>query len=113
MERQTHRNLIEPPSGSLHPKVMLASSFLLNSSKFSSDSWQDLLKATRGQRQNSGVLAPGVQVKKNLVYAGRESDELWKSSLAKELLDVRTNKLEISGFNEDEVEEMLAYTCTS
>ena len=134
LERQTHRNLIESLSGCLHPKVMLASrlvSFyrsLINSSKFSirflarlaerdkrtvlGRTLEYLLQECKLDNSQLDKLSSNL-VKKNLVYARQESDELWKSSLAKELLDVRTNKLEISGFNEDEVEEMLAYTCTS
>ena len=37
----------------------------------------------------------------------------WKSDLAIELLRVRTNEIDVNGFSNYELEEILTYACTA
>ena len=51
-------------------------------------------------------------IKQTLTYFPQFEDR-WHSNLAKELLDWREGKLEIGGFTQQELEEILNYRCTS
>ena len=64
------------------------------------------LKESRSVSLTQGV------VKKNLVYERIPPDSLCKSSLAIELQPVRTNEIEVNGFTNDEIEDILTYACT-
>ena len=134
LERRTHRYLIEPLSGCLHPKVMLASrlvSFhksLVNSTKFSVRFLARLVEKDRRTVLGSTLaylieeckidsgrleeLTPGV-VKRKMMYACAPESELWRIQLALELQSVRDDGSSLEGFSRVEVEEMLASTCVT
>ena len=40
-------------------------------------------------------------------------EEMWRVSILEELLEVRANNFEIPGFEKEELEELLAFVCTS
>ena len=106
LERRTHRYLIEPLSGCLHPKVMLASrlvSFhksLVNSTKFSVRFLARLVEKDRRTVLGSTL-------------ACAPESEHWRVQLALELQSVRDDGSSLEGFSRVEVEEMLASTCVT
>ena len=134
LDRTTHRYMIEPMSGCLHPKVMLASRFinfhkaLVNSSKFCVRYLARL--AERDMRTVMGrtlhylleqcglntnqleELSPGL-IKKSLKYAQAPEGEEWRIHLALELKSIRAEPSTLDGFTITEVEEMLKFTCTT
>ena len=102
LERQTHRNLIEPLSGCLHPKVMLASRLvslyraLIKSPKFSvrflarlaerdlrtvlGSTLEYLLKQCKFDSSQLDKISSTL-VKKKMVYARQETEDEWMSNL--------------------------------
>ena len=54
-----------------------------------------------------------VTVKNNLKYFPLPVNENWRIPLINELLSVKTQKCEISGFSSEEINDMLLYACTS
>ena len=134
LERTTHRHLIEPLTGSLHPKVMLSSrlvSFyrgLIKSPKFSirflarlaerdmrtvlGGTLRYLLQQCSLEDFEFEKLSPTL-VKKRMVYARAPLGEEWRNLLAVELLSIRNEELLVEGFSSPELEAMFAYTCTS
>ena len=132
LERTTHRYLIEPLSGCLHPKIMLASRFtsfhksLVNCSKFcvrylarlaEQDMRTVMGRTLHHLMQQCTVnqledLSP-VLIKKSLKYIAIPEAEDWRIPLALELKDIRDGKSTLSDFSKSEVEELLAFVCTS
>jgi hypothetical protein len=132
IERATHRYLIEPLSGCLHPKIMLASRFtsfyksLVNCPKFcvrylarlaETDMRTVMGRTLHHLMQQCTVnqlenLNPGL-VKKSMKYSAIPEAEDWRVPLALELKDIRDGKCTLSEFSNSEVEELLAYACIS
>ena len=132
LERTTHRYLIEPLSGCLHPKIMLASRFtsfhksLVKCPKFcvrylarlsECDMRTVMGRTLHHLMQQCKVnhledLSP-VLIKKSMKYSAAPQTEEWRISLALELNDVRAGKVMLSEFSKSEVEELLAFVCTS
>ena len=54
-----------------------------------------------------------VLIKKSMKYSAVPQAEDWRISLALELNDVRAGKVMLSEFSKSEVEELLAFVCTS
>ena len=54
-----------------------------------------------------------VLIKKSMKYSTVPKAEDWRISLALELNDVRAGKVMLSEFSKSEVEELLAFVCTS
>ena len=132
LDRTTHRYLVEPLSGSLHPQVMLASRLvkfhksLVNSSKFSvrflARIKESDLRTVMGnsldkikKRCLMGSLekiSPNI-VKKIVKYGTVPPNDDWGVGLAVELLDIRNDKLALEGFSSSEVEELLTWACVN
>ena len=49
-------------------------------------------------------------VKKNLKYSKIPSDEVWREKLIKELI---SSEVEVNGFSQEEVTEMVEYLCST
>ena len=108
LERATHRYLIEPLSGCLHPKIMLASRFtsfhksLVNSSKFCVRYLARLaecdMRTVMGRTlhhlklqctvNKTEDLSPAL-IKKSMKYSAIPESEDWMIPLALELKDIR------------------------
>ena len=58
------------------------------------------------------ALSPAL-IKKSLKYSATSEAEDWRISLALELKDIRDGKSTLSDFSKSEVEELLAFVCTS
>ena len=125
----SHRYLIEPLSGSPHPKTMLSSRFmkfkdsLCSSSKMevsllanlaSNDNRTVMGKTLAKLKRELGcqVLTTGV-VKKNMEYFPIPDEERWRLGFMEELLDVKSNDREIENFSNIDVQNMIAALCTS
>ena len=62
--------------------------------------------------QDISHLKPKI-VKDRVSYMPVPESEKWKAALCKELLCVRTNDVEIPGFDSDEQDFLLNYLCTT
>ena len=49
----------------------------------------------------------------NIKYHPIKSEDLWKVDVIREILEVKCRKLEIDDFNQDNLEDILTYLCTS
>ena len=124
----THKYLIEGISGSLHPKVMLASGYtsfvryLLSSPKYfirvlaSSTSIDlrtvmgtPLRKISRECSYSLESLTPGL-IKKSMNYFPIPSTEEWRIGVLTELLSA---DLQIPGFADNELHELTTFLCNS
>ena len=127
----THRYLIEPISAVMHPKVMLARRYtsfvssLLSSPKFAvrlmaHSSCNDLrtvmgkcllyISRECGYRcWTEGVLKP-IVIKKYMKYFPVPDDQQWRVGLIQELL---TEDLQVEGFADSEIKEMVDYLCVN
>ena len=133
IDRMTHRNLIEPLSGNLHLKPMLLSRFvkfykgLISSPKFtvrflariSERDMRTVLGRTLDYLTSECELERGkvesltpLLVKRKVVYAPLPPESMWKFQLAKEVISVRDKNQVIVGFTDDELNEILTFTCT-
>ena len=52
-------------------------------------------------------------VKKKMKYHDIPDEEHWRVSSATELIKIRDKKLEVTGFTQEEIKEMLDYICSS
>ena len=58
-------------------------------------------------------LTPGL-IKKKLVYSVIPEDDEWRTGICCELLKLQENKqVELHGFTQEEIKEMLRYVCVS
>ena len=124
----THRYLIEGISGSLHPKVMLASRYsgfvksLRSSPKYSmrvlasctstdlrTVMGRTLYKISRECSCSLESLTPGL-TKKSMKYFPVPSTEEWRIGVLSELL---SDELQIPGFTYQEVNELTTFLCNS
>ena len=131
LDRTTHRYMIEPMSGCLHPKVMLMSrltSFhksLVGSPKFSVRFLARLaekdMRTVMGRTLHYLVRQCNVNclddlnaplVKESLKYAVVPEAEGWRVPLANELKDIRDGKSNLGEFSKKEIEEMLVSACS-
>ena len=129
LPRNTHRYLIEAVSNCLHLKVMLCSRYckfvnaIMTSPKYPvrlmgslclNDQRTIMGKNLSNIRKGCGVkrqsdLTPAF-VKKNLRYFKVPECEVWRERILKELL---SNEVEIDGFTQHEVDEVIEYLCTT
>ena len=49
----------------------------------------------------------------NIHYHTLENEDIWKVDAIKEIIEVKSRRLEISDFDNDELEDILTYLCTS
>ena len=128
VDRTTHRYLIESISGSLHPKVMLASRFSkFHQSMKSSDKLCNRLLASLFEGDHRTVfgktlskiadhcdcameqLSPSL-VKRRMRYHDPPDTEVWRLPIARELT---SSRLKIPGFSNDELKKILHHICTT
>ena len=134
LDRKTHRSLIEPLSGCRHMKVMLSSRYAgfynsLCTSKKSTVRFlvrlsesdkrtvlgrtlSQLLKNCMLKANQLDKLCPGL-VKRSCFYWPNQEDSIWQEDIAIELIHTRECTLEVPGFSNNEIDEMLDYVCTS
>ena len=127
----THRYLIEDISGSLHLKVMLSSRYagfvrsLLDSPKYGvrvMASWclgdrRTVLGQTMSNvaaecgvsRSGSSLPTPAI-VKKHLKYFDVPNQETWRTGPLGELLN---SDLKVPGFDDDELDDIISFLCSS
>ena len=128
LPKTTHRYLIESISGSLHPKVMLASRYskfvksLQSSPKYSVRVLASMctsdLRTVMGHSldkicnecdmaisSDSSYPTPA-QIKKNMKYFPVPVNEKWRTGAITELLDKQ-----FPGFTENEMNEIVSYLC--
>ena len=121
VDRCTHRYFIEELSESLHPKVMLCSRYisfkeaLLKCDKFPVKFMARLkmcdqrtvfgrsLSQISHQCGGAETIPSKTSVNKNMKYYPVPATESWRPSLLKNLLEVRSNKAELTGFSRNEV----------
>ena len=125
----THRYLIECISGSLHPKVMLASRYntfvnsLMKSPKYSvrvlanlcatdhrTVMGQSLAQISRECGLSRDDKLSSNTIKDKMKYFSAPQDQEWRIGILCELLD---NKMEIKGFNDAEIKLMVSHLCTT
>ena len=128
----THRYLIETLSETLHPKVLLSSRFVtFHKSLLSSTKLGVRLLARLSERDGRTVMGRTMDtllrecnlndimmlnsntVKKKMKYHDIPDEEHWRVSSATELIKIRDKKLEVTGFTQEEVKDMLDYVCSS
>ena len=127
----THRYLIESISGTLHPKVMLASRYsgfaqsLLDSPKYPVRVMASLCTTDRrtvlgrslskisrecGLARWDSDKISSTMFKKEMKYFLVPPAEKWRTGFLGELLD---NRLKVPGFDDDDIQEMVNYLCQS
>ena len=125
----THRYLIEPLSGCLHPKVMLSSRLVrLRDTMVASNKLVIRLLVTLFDRDRRTVLGRNLGcirsevgrelltpmiVKKTLRYSEVPDDEQWRVSALSELLEVRSGSKTIDGLTSSEVACLVDTLCKS
>ena len=127
----THRSLIEPLTGQMHVKKLLISRFLGFMERISSckkraikmlmeTSKKDVRSITGQNLRNIMLLVGKTSVDKvekkdaeNIHYHTLENEDIWKVDAIKEIIEVKSRRLEISNFDNDELEDILTYLCTS
>ena len=124
--RNTHRYLIEVISRSTHPKVFLSSRFvkfkesLNNCHKISirilAKLYENDQRTVYGKNLGNiaqlcnvtkELLCPSL-VKEQMNYFSPPVNEQWRSSVVQELLEVKRNNMDLQGFENEEITEMLS-----
>ena len=127
-----HRYFIESVSGCLHPKTLLSSRYTKFAGSLSSTMKtsvrymanlaradnRTLLGRTLGKiRDECGVdsisMMTPKDVKDKLKYVAVSQAESWRIDILKELLDVRTNKSDITDLSRNQISTMISDVCTS
>ena len=130
LPRETHCYLIEEVSEQLHVKTILVRRFLnfiqaVRSSK--KKALRDLLKVVEldtqsvtGRNLRNILIQTDVHDVRKLEasdykvnYRTVPSNEEYRVEFIKELIDVNNNQLEVPGFDDDELEDILQYLCVS
>ena len=129
--RETHRYFLEPISKQAHIRFILMKRFLRfieqieNSSK---SAIKSLLSICRNDcnsitgknlrnilllcNKNSISSLSGNDID-NLTYNQVPEDESWRIDHLNELLNIRSNSLEVPGFTSDEITDIINIVCTS
>ena len=126
----THRNLIEPISGTSHVKIVLQKRFLsfidqiLKSKKRLPKLMLNVIKDDI--RSNTGKNLRGILLQTNklnvnqltvsdsqqLKYHPIDENQKWKIKVIKEVLSTRNEELTVDGFSSMELEEILFHLCS-
>ena len=125
----THRHLIEPISGQRHLKIILISRFmgflgqirsskkiipkmLLNTIKEDTRSitGSNLRKIMLSSNENSVNFLTKSGAEK-ISYHPTTDDEKWKEMIVKEIIEVKNEQLEVSGFSSEELDDILEHIC--
>ena len=131
LDRTCHRNLIESISGCLHPKVLMSSRFVkfhdnnqkcnkslirslstLNKDDLNTVYGKNLYKIAQSCNTAIENLSPQL-VKADMKYFELPENESWRLPVIFDLLNTRRNLMEITGFNVQEVEDLLKHVCTT
>ena len=126
----THRYLIQPLSNEEHIRIVLVKRFLSfidkikNSGKpplvmLVSDAMMDV-RSTTGSNMRNIMLSVGKNSVKDVhkadgdrvKYFDLNEQNLWRVPAAREIIDVKANNLEVPGFTEQELDEILRFICT-
>ena len=129
--RETHRYLIEQISENIHPKVFLSSRFvkfnssLNNCNKISmrilSRLYEKDLRTVYGKNLaeicsscnvSKEEITPNL-VKNQMRYFPLPENEKWRIPALIDLLNVQKNQMEVQGFNNQEIHQMIEFLCTS
>ena len=128
----THRYFVEPITGKNHAKTLMIKNFL----KFCElivSSKKEALKNVFLQIRRNVLTFTGSNlrkisslmnksditelksslVKQNLVYEPIPEGEKWKILIVEEIIDFREGKLEIQGFEREELDEILEFICVT
>lgn len=126
----THRNLIEPISGTTHVKIVLQKRFLsfiaqIKKSKkrlpkLMLNLIKDDIRSTTG-RNLRGILLQTTKVNvgqlvksdfQQLKYHPIDDNQKWKTDVITEILEIRNDELVVDGFSIMELEEILSHLCS-
>ena len=126
----THRNLIEPISGTTHVKIVLQKRFLSFVEQIKKSGKRlprlmfnliiDDIRSTTGSNLR-GILLQTTKVKSSqldmsdiqqLKYHSINDDQKWKIGVISELLRIRNEDLVVDGFSMEELEEILFHLCS-
>jgi len=130
LPRNTHRYFIEPISECNHLKTMLCSRFvnfyanLCKSTKHSirllTALCKDNLRTTLGNNLHNITLdcltsvksLTKTIVKNNMKYFDIPEENRWRIEFVKEILNLKIDQLQIEGFHDDELNEIINFLCT-
>ena len=130
LPQDTHRYFIEPISETRHLKFVLIDrflNFLTQIEKSTKQVPKQLLRfiksdarSTTGSNLRNILLLTGKDTideisrddTKALKYHECEPENLWKTKMLTELIDVKNNKLTVDGFKYEELDEMVTFLCS-
>ena len=131
VDRTSHRYLIEAISQCLHPKVILSSRFVkfhgnnlkcnkpiirTLSSLCKDDNktvyGRNLYNISRSCKIDVPSLTPQL-VKTTMSYFPVPENQLWRLPIVTELLTLRSDQFELTGFDYSEMTDLLKYVCTT
>ena len=125
----THRHLIEPVTRRRHLRIILAARFMsfIEQIKKSAKLIPKMLlsqiqldvRSTTGRNLRNILVQTDkrnvVQLRKedcyNLQYHPSSADNKWKEEMLKELIDVKRNQVEVDGFDQEELDEIMEFIC--
>ena len=125
----THRQFIEPVTRSRHLRIILAARFmsLIEQMKKSARLIPKMLlsqiqldvRSTTGRNLRNIPIQTDkrnvVHLRKedcyNLQYNPSSADNKWKEEKLKELIDVKRNQVEVDGFDQEELDEIMEFIC--
>ena len=131
LSRCTHRYFVEPVSGKVHVKNMLLKRFLsfLNQIEKSKKKLPKRIlryvmkdtRSTTGSNLRKMMLLFGKVKVEDITesdvdafkYAAVPPGDEWRVELVKEIIEIRNSNLEVENFDEEELNEVLNYLCTS
>ena len=131
LSRCTHRYFVEPVSGKVHVKNMLLKRFLsfLNQIEKSKKKlpkrilryvMKDTRSATGSNLRKMMLLFGKVKVEDitesdvdAFKYAAVPPGDEWRVEILKEIIAIRNSNLEVENFDEEELDEIMNYLCTS
>ena len=131
LSRSTHRYFVEPVSGKVHVKNMLMKRFLAflhQIEKSKKNLPKKILKCVMKEtRSTTGSNLRKMMILFNKVrvedisksdvdafkYAEVPPGNEWRVEMVKEMIEIRNSNLEVENFDEEELEEILNYLCTS
>ena len=126
----THRNLIEPISGTRHMKIVLQKrllSFITQIKKSTKQLPKQMYNLVRDDvRSTTGKSLRGILLQTNKVHVEQlntsdhhllkyhplPDEEKWKVGVISEIIQARNNKLEVHGFTNAELVEILNHLCS-
>ena len=129
--KETHRYLIETISESFHPQVFLSSRFvkfhnsLLNCNKSSIRTIANFFYSDQRTVYGKNLSEIGrlcsceveeinpARVKQDMKYFLPPESEKWRCKVVHELVQVKSNKMTLEGFSNEEIDTMMRFLCTT